>query len=185
MSNGLVLVRDKAAMEQCHHSGCVYLALHCLLVCHAPHWLGRVRLWAPQDLLHSGLQQGGQVWHTHIQSPQCYQDKYIRVCVPCPSLGVVYTEPFVNFSLHRNYVSFLIPMAIFNMAIQVFVVMSSYQSIAQKFKKTGNPRVSKKKQKSEVQSDGTKYMLQVGVAIFCFHIKTKTDWLWDSRHWQL
>lgn len=33
-------------------------------------------------------------------------------------------------------------MAIFNMAIQVFVVMSSYQSIAQKFKKTGNPRVS-------------------------------------------
>lgn len=36
-------------------------------------------------------------------------------------------------------------MSIFNMAIQVFVVMSSYQSIAQKFKKTGNPRVSKKK----------------------------------------
>lgn len=33
-------------------------------------------------------------------------------------------------------------MAIFNMAIQVFVVMSSYQSIAQKFKKTGNPKVS-------------------------------------------
>ncbi|XP_010765980.1 retinal G protein coupled receptor a [Notothenia coriiceps] len=40
----------------------------------------------------------------------------------------------------RNYVSYLIPMSIFNMAIQVFVVMSSYQAIAQKFKKTGNPR---------------------------------------------
>ncbi|XP_029305904.1 retinal G protein coupled receptor a [Cottoperca gobio] len=38
----------------------------------------------------------------------------------------------------RNYVSYLIPMSIFNMAIQVFVVMSSYQAIAQKFKKTGN-----------------------------------------------
>lgn len=44
--------------------------------------------------------------------------------------------------LNRNYVSYLIPMAIFNMVIQVFVVMSSYQSIAEKFKKTGNPRVS-------------------------------------------
>uniref|UniRef100_A0A4W5LQE3 RPE-retinal G protein-coupled receptor n=1 Tax=Hucho hucho TaxID=62062 RepID=A0A4W5LQE3_9TELE len=39
-----------------------------------------------------------------------------------------------------NYVSYLVPMAIFNMAIQTFVVMSSYQSIGQKFKKTGNPR---------------------------------------------
>ncbi|XP_064779599.1 RPE-retinal G protein-coupled receptor-like [Oncorhynchus masou masou] len=39
-----------------------------------------------------------------------------------------------------NYASYLIPMAIFNMAIQTFVVMSSYQSISQKFKKTGNPR---------------------------------------------
>ncbi len=58
----LVPVRDKAAVEQCHHSGCVCLALHCLLVCHAPHWLGRVRLRAPQDLLHSGLQQGRQVY---------------------------------------------------------------------------------------------------------------------------
>ena len=47
------------------------------------------------------------------------------------------------FFLHRNYVSYLLPMSVFNMAIQVFVVMSSYQSIAQKFKKTGNPRVSK------------------------------------------
>ncbi|XP_007566298.1 retinal G protein coupled receptor a [Poecilia latipinna] len=40
----------------------------------------------------------------------------------------------------RNYVSYLIPMSIFNMGIQVFVVLSSYQSIAQRFKKTGNPR---------------------------------------------
>ncbi|XP_061766031.1 RPE-retinal G protein-coupled receptor-like [Nerophis ophidion] len=40
----------------------------------------------------------------------------------------------------RNYVSYLIPMSVFNMAIQVFVVMSSYQSIAQKFKKTGNSK---------------------------------------------
>ncbi|KAG7254238.1 hypothetical protein CRUP_010137 [Coryphaenoides rupestris] len=41
---------------------------------------------------------------------------------------------------HQNYVSYLIPMTIFNMVVQVFVVMSSYQSIEQKFKKTGNPR---------------------------------------------
>ncbi|KAJ3610568.1 hypothetical protein NHX12_022660 [Muraenolepis orangiensis] len=41
----------------------------------------------------------------------------------------------------RNYVSYLIPMTLFNMVVQVFVVMSSYQSIDQKFKKTGNPRV--------------------------------------------
>ncbi|XP_061546909.1 retinal G protein coupled receptor a [Phycodurus eques] len=40
----------------------------------------------------------------------------------------------------RNYISYLIPMSVFNMAIQVFVVMSSYQSIAQKFKKTGNTK---------------------------------------------
>ena len=60
------------------------------------------------------------------------------------------------FSLHRNYVSYLIPMSIFNMAIQVFVVMSSYQSIAQKFKKTGNPKVSVR----EVQ-------------VFCFHANTE------------
>ncbi|XP_064788024.1 RPE-retinal G protein-coupled receptor-like [Oncorhynchus masou masou] len=40
----------------------------------------------------------------------------------------------------RNYVSYLIPMAIFNMAVQTFVVISSYKSIGQKFKKTGNPR---------------------------------------------
>ncbi|KAF3708198.1 RPE-retinal G protein-coupled receptor [Channa argus] len=40
----------------------------------------------------------------------------------------------------RNYVSYLIPMSTFNMAIQVFVVMSSYQAIAEKFKKTGNPK---------------------------------------------
>ena len=44
-------------------------------------------------------------------------------------------------------------MSIFNMAIQVFVVMSSYQSIAQKFKKTGNPRVSKQINKSTNCSD--------------------------------
>lgn len=53
--------RDKAAVEQRHHPGCVCLALHRLLVRHAPHWLGRVRLRAPEDLLHSGLQQGRQV----------------------------------------------------------------------------------------------------------------------------
>ncbi|KAK2824337.1 hypothetical protein Q5P01_021512 [Channa striata] len=40
----------------------------------------------------------------------------------------------------RNYVSYLIPMSTFNMAIQVFVVMSSYQAIAERFKKTGNPK---------------------------------------------
>lgn len=79
------------------------------------------------------------------QSLQCYQVRYRYLCVLCASLEVVYIESFVYFSLHRNYVSYLIPMTIFNMVIQVFVVMSSYQSIAQKFKKTGNPRVSKKK----------------------------------------
>ncbi|XP_010902251.1 retinal G protein coupled receptor a [Esox lucius] len=40
----------------------------------------------------------------------------------------------------RNYVSYLIPMAIFNMAIQTFIIMSSYQCIGQKFKNTGKPR---------------------------------------------
>lgn len=40
----------------------------------------------------------------------------------------------------RNYVSYLIPMAICNMGIQVFVVMSSYQSIDRKFKKIGQAR---------------------------------------------
>lgn len=59
---------------------------------------------------------------------------------------------FSHFSLHRNYVSYLIPMSIFNMAIQVFVVMSSYQSIAQKFKKTGNPRVSILKTKTNTHT---------------------------------
>ncbi|XP_034041350.1 retinal G protein coupled receptor a [Thalassophryne amazonica] len=40
----------------------------------------------------------------------------------------------------RNYVSYLVPLSIFNMGIQVFVVMSAYRAIAQKFKKTGNTR---------------------------------------------
>lgn len=40
----------------------------------------------------------------------------------------------------RNYVSYLIPMSIFNMGIQVFVVLSSYQSIDRKFKKTGQAK---------------------------------------------
>lgn len=58
-----------------------------------------------------------------------------------------HTEVFISLadidsSFNRNYVSYLIPMSIFNMGIQVFVVLSSYQSIAQRFKKTGNPRVS-------------------------------------------
>lgn len=77
----------------------------------------------------------GDRYCTH--SSQCYQDKYRHLCILCCLM------PFVHLSPHRNYVSYLIPMSIFNMAIQVFVVMSSYQSIAQKFKKTGNPRVSK------------------------------------------
>uniref|UniRef100_A0A8C2E3I3 RPE-retinal G protein-coupled receptor n=1 Tax=Cyprinus carpio TaxID=7962 RepID=A0A8C2E3I3_CYPCA len=40
----------------------------------------------------------------------------------------------------RNYVSYLIPMSIFNMGIQMFVVLSSYQSIDRKFKKTGQAK---------------------------------------------
>lgn len=66
-------------------------------------------------------------------------------------------------------------MSIFNMAIQVFVVMSSYQSIAQKFKKTGNPRVSKKETKSTNNRYKVIYVLQVYQEILGFHIKMKTD----------
>uniref|UniRef100_A0A4W4DRG9 G-protein coupled receptors family 1 profile domain-containing protein n=1 Tax=Electrophorus electricus TaxID=8005 RepID=A0A4W4DRG9_ELEEL len=40
----------------------------------------------------------------------------------------------------RNYVSYVIPMAICNMGIQVLVVFSSYQSIGKKFMKTGQER---------------------------------------------
>ncbi|KAL2083574.1 hypothetical protein ACEWY4_021347 [Coilia grayii] len=40
----------------------------------------------------------------------------------------------------RNYVSYLLPMAIFNMGVQTFIVMSSYQSIDKKFKKSGQAR---------------------------------------------
>ncbi|XP_059422118.1 retinal G protein coupled receptor a [Carassius carassius] len=40
----------------------------------------------------------------------------------------------------RNYVSYLIPMSIFNMGIQMFVVLSSYKSIDRKFKKTGQAK---------------------------------------------
>lgn len=40
----------------------------------------------------------------------------------------------------RNYVSYLIPMSICNMAVQSVVVLSSYRSIARRFKKTGDPR---------------------------------------------
>ncbi|XP_056098870.1 retinal G protein coupled receptor a [Rhinichthys klamathensis goyatoka] len=40
----------------------------------------------------------------------------------------------------RNYVSYLIPMSIFNMGIQVFVVLSSYQSIDRKFQKSGQAK---------------------------------------------
>lgn len=57
---------------------------------------------------------------------------------------MVLNRPILNTYLifPRNYVSYLIPMAVFNMGIQTFVVMSSYQSIDKKFKKTGQPRVS-------------------------------------------
>lgn len=121
-------------MEQRHHSGCVCLALHRLLVRHAPHRLGRVRLRAPEDLLHPGLQQGRQVGR---------RTNHPAGKKRTAPLSDFVAEAFVRFvPLRRNYVSYLIPMAIFNMAIQVFVVMSSYQSIAQKFKKTGNPKVS-------------------------------------------
>ncbi|TSK22739.1 RPE-retinal G protein-coupled receptor [Bagarius yarrelli] len=40
----------------------------------------------------------------------------------------------------RNYVTYLIPMAICNMGIQVLIVFFSYQSIEKKFKKTGQQR---------------------------------------------
>lgn len=127
--DGLVIGRDQAAVELRHHSGRLHLAVLRLLVRHASHWLGRVRLRAPQDLLHPGLQQGRQVWLRHAERN---------------TLVIIQSDPLLRvfFLLHRNYVSYLIPMAIFNMVIQVFVVMSSYQSIAEKFKKTGNPRVS-------------------------------------------
>lgn len=133
-------VRDKAAVEQRHHSGYFCLALHRLLVRHASHRLGRVRLRAPQDLLHSGLQQGRQVPDTLLRAPQRSLTFSTVPLLPC-------------VFLQRNYVSYLIPMAIFNMAIQVFVVMSSYQSIAQKFKKTGNPRVSNTNASAPIAQD--------------------------------
>ncbi|KAJ8248106.1 hypothetical protein GJAV_G00238370 [Gymnothorax javanicus] len=37
----------------------------------------------------------------------------------------------------RNYVSYLLPMAFCNLGIQAITVLSSYQSIEKKFKKTG------------------------------------------------
>jgi len=46
----------------------------------------------------------------------------------------------LDFKGDRNYVSFLIPMAMCNMAVQMFTVMSCYQSIAEKFKKTGEAK---------------------------------------------
>lgn len=134
-----VVVRDQAAVELRHHSGRLRLALLRLLVRHASHRLGRVRLRAPQDLLHPGLQQGRQVRLMHVRP------RTLTMTEPDPSASPV--SFVVLFTLlHRNYVSYLIPMAIFNMVIQVFVVMSSYQSIAEKFKKTGNPRVSEIKE---------------------------------------
>lgn len=66
-------------------------------------------------------------------------------------------------------------MAIFNMAIQVFVVMSSYQSIAQKFKKTGNPRVSQKKSNPPTPTQNLSHevmcILYNGITIVCFCAK--------------
>lgn len=84
--------------------------------------------------------------HTHTHTYALHNTARVRFDVPAFSSPrwdwvVVILQQYVDFFLCRNYVSYLIPMAIFNMAIQVFVVMSSYQSIAQKFKKTGNPRV--------------------------------------------
>lgn len=97
--NDIVVVRDKAAVEQCYHPGCVRLALLCFLVCYAPHWLGRVWLRAPQDLLHSGLQQGRQVQHIYSScSPHNASQKiYLCVYVLCSWLGVSYTEPLFTF----------------------------------------------------------------------------------------
>lgn len=40
----------------------------------------------------------------------------------------------------RNYISYVIPMAICNMGIQVFIVMSCYKSIDKKFKKMGQDK---------------------------------------------
>ncbi|KAJ8250212.1 hypothetical protein COCON_G00221340 [Conger conger] len=40
----------------------------------------------------------------------------------------------------RNYVSYLLPMAFCNLVIQAVTVLSSYRSIARKFKKTGQPK---------------------------------------------
>ena len=84
-----LLIRDKAAVEQRHHSVCLHLALHRLLVRHAPHRLGRVRLRAPQDLLHSGLQQGRQVLWTHREKDR-KKDKYRYLCVVFYSLLCVF-----------------------------------------------------------------------------------------------
>lgn len=53
-----VFPRDKAAVEQRYQPGDVHLAFLGFLVRHAPDRLGRIRLRAPEDLLHTGLQQG-------------------------------------------------------------------------------------------------------------------------------
>ncbi|MBN3276790.1 RGR protein, partial [Polyodon spathula] len=40
----------------------------------------------------------------------------------------------------RNFISFLLPMAFFNFVIPVFIMYTSHQSVAQKFKKTGQKK---------------------------------------------
>ncbi|KAK6487533.1 retinal G protein coupled receptor a [Huso huso] len=42
----------------------------------------------------------------------------------------------------RNFISYLLPMAFFNFVIPVFIMYTSYQSVAQKFKKTGQTKFS-------------------------------------------
>ncbi|KAG2462837.1 RGR protein, partial [Polypterus senegalus] len=39
--------------------------------------------------------------------------------------------------LHKNFVSYVLPMAFFNFVVPVLLILSSYQSVYQKFKKTG------------------------------------------------
>lgn len=78
-----------------------------------------------------------QVYSVFIK---CIKDNVrVTCCVySCQSLPL---NVILSLVLHRNYVSYLIPMSIFNMGIQVFVVLSSYQYIDKKFKKTGQAKV--------------------------------------------
>lgn len=96
------------------------------------------------------------------------------------SLEYIISRPSVYYSLNRNYVSYLVPMSIFNMGIQSFVVLSSYQAIAQKFKKTGNPKVS-----DVIKHNPTTWriILALHVNSHLSHFVSRWNWQTGVTHW--